>query len=162
MEIWKDVVGYEDYYMVSNTGKVFSKRKNKILKQALKRNGYLSVDLVSVNKRTVSVHRIVAEAFIPNMFNYPVVNHKDENKFNNNANNLEWCTQKYNANYGNNHLVKNSKVIQMDLNGNYIKLWESMKMAEEELNIRYQTISAVCRGKKKSAGGYKWKYAKTA
>ena len=162
MEVWKDVIGYEDYYMVSNTGKVYSKRKQSELKQALKSNGYLSVDLVSDRKRTVSVHRIVAEAFIPNICNYPVVNHKDEDKTNNNVSNLEWCTQKYNANYGNNPMVKNSEVIQMDLQGNYIKSWESMKMAELELNICYQTISAVCRGKKKSAGGYKWKYAKTA
>lgn len=162
MEIWKDVVGYEDYYMVSNTGKIYSKRKNLELKQSLKSNGYLSVDLVYDRKKSVSVHRIVAEAFIPNFHNYPVVNHKDENKLNNNASNLEWCTQKYNANYGFGPFAKNSEVIQMDLDGNYIKSWESMKSAEEELNIRYQTISAVCRGKKKSAGGYKWKYAKTA
>ena len=108
-EIWKDIKGYEDLYQISNYGEVkslekkagFSTRKEKILKQHLDKDGYVKVYLCKNNKvKFLSVHRLIAEAFIPNPNNFPQINHKDENKQNNKIENLEWCTCKYNINYG--------------------------------------------------------------
>ena len=120
-EIWKDIPDFEGLYQVSNLGNVRVldryvnsairnndkvKRKGKILKQYNKR-GYLQVSLIKNHKRYYfSVHRLVAMAFLPNPDNLPQVNHKDENPLNNNLFNLEWCTAKYNCNYGN----RNSKI----------------------------------------------------
>lgn len=120
-EIWKDIEGYEGLYQVSNLGRVKSldkyinsgiknnsyvKRKEKILK--LKFNqGYYEVTLTHNHKRRFcKVHRLVAQAFIPNPNNFPQVNHKDENKLNNCVENIEWCDAKYNCNYG----TRNSKI----------------------------------------------------
>ena len=115
-EIWKDIKGYENLYQVSNLGNVRVldrhvnsgikynnkvKRKGQILKQFLKKNGYLQVVLSNNNTRKyIAVHRLVAETFLQNTHNLPQVNHKDENKLNNCVDNLEWCTAKYNCNYG--------------------------------------------------------------
>lgn len=108
-EIWKDIKEYEGLYQISNLGNVkslpkmvgFRKRKEKILKTYYDKNGYVKVILCKENKtRFLSVHRLMAEAFIPNPNNFPQINHKDENKQNNNLENLEWCTCKYNINYG--------------------------------------------------------------
>ncbi len=104
-EIWKDIEGYEGLYQVSNLGDVRSLKyaggnKVKILKQG-NVNGYKRVSLHKNNKqKNYFVHRLVAMTFIPNPNNLPLVNHKDENKTNNSVDNLEWCTQKYNINYG--------------------------------------------------------------
>lgn len=101
MEIWKDVAGYEGLYQISNLGRVKGLKRNKIL--ALKDNqGYLKIGLRKPKdkQRFFSVHRLVAIAFIPNPNNYPQINHKDECKTNNCVSNLEWCTAKYNCNYG--------------------------------------------------------------
>jgi hypothetical protein len=117
LEEWKDVVGYEGLYEVSNTGKVrsldrivFQKNMYKTIKriypgrllsQKKDEYGYYDVGLSKNGKiRTYRTHRIVAQAFIPNEKNLPQVNHKDENPSNNHADNLEWCTAKYNVNYG--------------------------------------------------------------
>ena len=100
-EIWKDVVGYEDLYRVSNYGQVWSNRRQRLLKQEKNRLGYMIVFLSSNNKRKAfCVHRLVAIAFIPNPNSYREINHKDENKGNNYVDNLEWCTRTYNVNYG--------------------------------------------------------------
>lgn len=108
-EIWKDVVGYEGSYQVSNLGRVkrikhttknyfFSER---IVNQYVNMNGYMMAPLSKDGKdKHKAVHRLVAQAFIPNPNNLQCVNHKDENKQNNNVENLEWCTKKYNTNYG--------------------------------------------------------------
>ena len=126
-EVWKDIVGYEGLYQVSNLGrvksldKVISTRngyssfeksiKGRVLKQVLVM-GYLKVHLVNMNKgKSIPVHRFMAMAFIANKNNYPQVNHKDEDKTNNVVDNLEWCTVSYNNNYGtrNERISKNQK-----------------------------------------------------
>ena len=102
IEIWKDVKGYESLYQVSNLGRIRSiKNGIKIKKQYERPNGYMQVCLCQNGKiTTYKTHRLVAEAFIPNINNLPEVNHKDENKINNCVDNLEWCTSSYNKNYG--------------------------------------------------------------
>lgn len=104
-EVWKPIKNYPNYF-VSNTGKIKSYYRysdGKIITGAYDKDGYRRVLLYSAPgvRKTKLVHRLAAEAFIPNPSNYPVINHKDENRDNNNVNNLEWCTVKYNNNYGN-------------------------------------------------------------
>ena len=105
MEEWKDIKGYEGIYQISNKGRVKSLGNNKTKKEKILRprkiNGYFSVRLCKKGEKPkeFNIHRLVAEHFIPNPDNLPVVNHKDENKLNNNVENLEWCTVAYNVNY---------------------------------------------------------------
>lgn len=166
-EEWRDIQGFEGLYQISDKGNVRSSYQNnfrgttfsKILKQKKNSNGYMEVTLCKNGKKySVLVHRIVAIAFIPNPFDLPKVNHKDEDKSNPSADNLEWCTQQYNATYGNGPKVKNTKVRQLDLSGNQIRTWDSMKDAETVLGIKYQLISACCRHVHKTAVGYIWRY----
>lgn len=148
-EEWKDVVGYEGLYKVSNCGNVISLdrittnrwgkylKKGKTMNQRQDKTGYLKVELTkNKNTKLVSVHRLVAEAFIPNPNNYPCVNHKDENKQNNYIDNLEWCTQKYNVNYGNAIRLRSKKILQYDLNGVFIKEWLNCYEAEKYLKLK--------------------------
>lgn len=158
MKIWKPVIGYEKYYEVSSDGEIRNIITGHILKPALKKNGYFSVDLRYGKPKTKMIHRIVAEAFIENANDYPCVNHIDENKTNNKADNLEWCSYKYNANFGCGSKARNSPVLQFDSNGRFIRMWQSMKDASKECGIKYQSISKVCRGVRKTCGGYKWEY----
>lgn len=181
-EIWKDIKDYEGLYQVSNLGRVKSlSKKHKIkggnfyytdemiLKNIQKKDGYEVVNLSKNNISTKkSVHRLVAQAFIPNKHNYKCVNHKDENKRNNKADNLEWCSYSYNNNYGTHikrqkeKLTNNKKrsiaVVQYDLKKNKIKEYPSMREAQRQTKISYIDISNVCKNKRKTAGGYKWKY----
>ena len=100
MEEWKNIIGYEGLYEVSNKGNVRNVRRNTLLRLS-KNQGYIQVYLYKNGIRTgLKVHRLVAQAFIPNPDNLPCVNHKDETRNNNDVRNLEWCTQKYNCNYG--------------------------------------------------------------
>lgn len=158
MEKWKDVVGAEEHYQVSNLGRIRNKHTYAILKPSENKN-YKTVDLRYGINKTCLVHRLVAIAFIPNPNNFTQVNHKDENKKNNNAENLEWCTPQYNVNYGKGALARNQRVIQYDLDGNAIKIWESIKEASESLQIKQQGISRCCRNLRRSTGGYAWTYA---
>ena len=99
-EIWHNVIGYEEYYLVSNKGRIKRKDTCRVLKFA-DNHGYYRVALCKGNVvKRYFVHRIVAEAFIENPFNLPQINHKDENKKNNCVENLEWCTAAYNTHYG--------------------------------------------------------------
>ena len=140
IEVWKPIKGYENLYEVSNLGNIKSLSREiitsnnkkyftkcKILKKDISNKGYYRV-IFKINKKSkhYSVSRLVAEAFIPNPNNLPCVNHKDENPLNNCVSNLEWCTHKYNMNYGtrNQRISKNKrnkeKINQYDLQGNYI------------------------------------------
>ena len=131
--------------------------------------GYLQVGLRNDNgKRHFIVHRLVAYAFIPNPNNLSQINHKDEDKTNNCVDNLEWCNNRYNSNYGTrNKRMANTlkgkrkpwfqkKVEQLDLNNNHIRYFESFRDAKEETGATH--ISHVCRGILKTSGGYKWRY----
>ena len=107
MEEWKNVIGYEGLYEVSNIGNVKNVRRNTLLKLSKTNDGYIQVSLYKNGIRTgLRVHRLVAEAFLPNPDNLTQVNHKDENKTNNNVDNLQWCDAKYNTNYG--HRTENA------------------------------------------------------
>jgi len=100
-EIWKDIKNYEKLYKISNYGRLFSYKSNKILRYSVRPNGYLKYSLYKNGRyEHISMHRLVAQAFIPNPNNYQIVNHIDENKTNNQVDNLEWCISKYNVNYG--------------------------------------------------------------
>lgn len=170
--MWKDIEGYEGIYQVSNFGRIKSlSRKRidrnqilpeKILLQRIKENGYCVVSLSKNGKeKKMLVHRLVAQAFISNQNNYKEVNHKDENKLNNNVNNLEYCTRKYNCNYGIRNKKHYRKVKQYDLNGNFIKEWESITNIKKYFNKPYNCgdISACINGKQKTAFGYIWRRA---
>lgn len=177
-EIWKDVENYEGFYQISNLGRVrsvdryvngnhitcdFQLMKGKILKLRNNRCGYPIVMLRKNGTfKTVLVHRLVAEAFIPNPDNLPYINHKDENPANPIATNLEWCTPLYNLKYSNVferiNTSKIRKVIQFDMNMNEIKRWDSLKSAAASIGRAQQNISRCCRGKCYSCGGFKWKY----
>ena len=110
IEEWRPIVGYEGLYEVSNTGQVRSLdrydnrncfRKGKVLSPGKNTKGYLFVILTCNGKRkTINVHRLVTEAFLPNPDNLPEINHKDEDKTNNSVDNLEYCDRSYNINYG--------------------------------------------------------------
>ena len=156
----RDVVGYENIYGVTSCGKIWSYKYKKFLKPRVNRGGYFQVDLMKNGERkTYSLHRIVAEAYLPNLENLPQVNHKDENKANNCVNNLEWCDCKYNNNYGTrNEKVANSHkipILQFDLNGNFIREWGSASDVGREVK---STICKCLKGKYKQAYGSIWKY----
>lgn len=158
MEEWKDIVGAEEYYQVSNLGRIRNKGTKEILKPS-NSGEYRHIELRYGINKNVLIHRLVAEAFVPNPLKLRCVNHIDENKKNNRADNLEWCTYQYNVRYGQGALQRNSKIIQYDLSGNALKIWNSIKEASEDLGLRYQCISMCCRNKRKSCGGYAWTYA---
>ena len=137
-EMWKPVVSYEGLYEVSNIGRIRNIR-GKLVKQSMTVSGYKRVTLRKNNiAKTKLAHRLVAEAFIPNPDNYNIVNHKDENKFNNNVENLEWCTQSYNSSYSSTYPTKTIsskyRVLKVSLDGKYIT-GMTIKQAARELNM---------------------------
>ena len=170
MENWKAIAGYEGIYEVSDLGRVKSLNYNrtgteKILKPQNNTRGYLQVCLRKYGQRKfLLVHRLVAEAFIPNTNNLTTVNHKDEVKTNNVASNLEWMSVKDNNNYGTRNKRAGealSKQVQMfdKSTGELLATFPSICEAEMITGIAHQNISTCCNGKLKSAGGYVWKYS---
>lgn len=163
-EIWKDVVGYEGLYKVSNKGRLYSIKRKRKMNPTTSKNGYKRVKLYTNGKfKTVFVHRIVATAFLDNPENYPVVNHLDENKLNNNVENLQWCTQKQNVNHGTGQQRRTEAVKmlvkQYTLDGQYIATYKSAVDLQELYGFHQSAISRVCRGERKTAYKYIWKYA---
>ena len=164
-EIWKDIEGYDGMYQVSNLGRVksFKQGKERIMKPVYDTYGYLQVGLSKNGKQKFcSIHRLVAQAFIPNPDNLPEINHKDENKENNSVENLEWCDKKYNNNYGTRNqrvAEKLSKpVFQYTKDGKFVREWKSTKDVQRNLGYYHSLISECCNGKRKSAYGFLWKY----
>lgn len=157
MEIWKDIEGYEDLYEVSDEGNVRNKNTGRILKPNKTHKGYLYVNLCKdgISKHKL-IHRLVAQAFIPNPLNLLEVNHIDENKTNNNVENLEFCSRQYNVNYS---IHKRSKPInQYTLDGHYVATYKSTNEASRQTGINQGNIVQCCLGNLKSAGGFIWKY----
>lgn len=166
-EIWKDIKGFEGYYQISNYGNVRSlnyARKHLVrnLKPFLGTNGYLKINF---HKRPIhkgkEIHRLVAEAFIPNPDNLPQVNHIDEDRLNNKVENLEWCSSLYNANYGLRNLKM--KLAQTALYGKPAlcvetgEIFESMSEASKRKHCNPGNISNVCNKRAYRTGGYHWK-----
>ena len=139
-EIWKDVKGYEGLYQVSNLGNVKSIRKNIIKKPSRLPKGYLQMRLSKNGKnKYISIHRLVAQAFIPNINNYPCVNHKDCNPQNNKVNNLEWCTYKENNSYKNHNLKRSISSTIYFLKRDYPNEIELIKI-EQKLQDKIKTL----------------------
>ena len=164
-EIWKDKKDYEGHYQVSNCGRIKSLNyinsgKERILKPLTNSSGYLFVKLCKDGiTKTYYVHRLVAEAFIPNPNNYKEVNHKDECKTNNVVTNLEWCDSKYNNNYGTRTEKCSKKVYQYTLDEQFIKEWPStMECGRNGFN--QGSVVACCQGKLKKYKGFIWSYNK--
>ena len=160
MEIWKDIEGYEGLYQVSNEGRVrsFHRNREKILKSSDNGTGYLMVGL-SLDKKYKKclIHRLVAKAFIPNPNNLLEVNHKDECKTNNSVENLEWCSSKYNNNYGSRTEKTSKKVYQYTFSGTLVKIWSSAaECGRNGYNLGH--VASCCRGKEKKHKGFKWSY----
>lgn len=186
-EIWKWVDGYHGCYKVSNFGRIKSvdryvycevspdKRQflfGKVLKQGINHKGYPIVYLSKDGKqKTITVHRLVAKAFIENPLNLPQVNHIDGNKLNNNVENLEWCDNSYNQKHAHNTGLfpkyeetigwgRPARPVAMyDLEtGEIIKTFSTIASAGRELNINQYNIRSVCIGNRNKAGGYGWKF----
>lgn len=193
-EIWKDVLGYEGLYMVSNMGRVMSLhclskeaklkgiQEKIILKNVMSSSGYYHVGLSKNGKKIMwSTHVLVASAFIPNPENKPSVNHIDGNRLNNTAENLEWATYKENQQHAirtglrdphkphthkipckeRSHKKRRSSaykgVLQYDIDGHFIKLWETQKEAAESVGGLQSSICKCTTGKRKMCYGFIWK-----
>ena len=181
VEKWVNIENHPSYF-ISNFGRVFSKKSNKVMKnRVVSKNGYQQITL---DNSQLLVHRLVAQAFIPNPNNLPCVNHKDENPGNNDFRNLEWCTYKYNSNYGTNPIKhskkmldrynndpdwksdcikrlaeiqkkKRKRVVQLDKFNNYLKTYESSYATEKDGHLSVHVCDCA-NGKRKTHHGYKW------
>lgn len=160
-EIWKEIEGYEGLYAVSNKGRVKNLMSGKVLKHGSTPHGYAFVALCKGDgsKKQVTLHRLVAQAFIENPENLPHINHIDEDKHNNDVSNLEWVT----ASQNNKHSVyqRSCKINQLSLDGEFIKTWESSMQIERDLGYNHGNIIQSCKGNKgySHVGGFKWEYA---
>lgn len=151
----KEIKKYEGLYAITSCGKVWSYKRKKFLKSQINRGGYEQVCLCKNNKKKIhTVHRLVAETYIPNPENKPQVNHRDEDKTNNSVSNLEWLTLKENINYGTGIKRRQKQIFCVELS----RAFPSVRQASKETQIHEKNISACAIGKKKTAGGYHWCY----
>lgn len=174
IEEWRDVPGFKSHYQVSNYGRVYSTPRNN---RGRKIGGYLLAQSERFGKpyKWVSlskggkpirylVHRLVAMAFLPNPNNLPVVNHKDENPQNNQVDNLEWCTQKSNCNYGTRieriktNMPQNKAIYQTTMSGEIVAEFPTIQEAARQTGVCAGHICDVCKGNREYANGYKWRY----
>lgn len=168
LEEWKDIKGYEGLYQVSDLGRVRSldrlsadgrRLKGQFLKPYKNKGGYVCVTLCKNGQiKGFQIHRLVAEAFIPNPDNFPQVNHRNERRDDNKAFNLEWCDAKYNSNYGNhkqNVAAAISKKVRCIETG---VIYDSITIAAESVGRKKAALSNCLRGHTLSCGGYHWEY----
>ena len=167
LEEWAPVDGFPKY-LVSNYGRVMSynnaRCEPKEVVGVLSKDGYRRVYISNGRvSRMAFVHRLVALAFLPNVFGLPVVNHKDENRLNNRVDNLEWCTVKYNTNYNGMPIRRacalRKPILQIDKSGRVVRVWSCRAEVERELGYCGGNITRVCLGQRHTAHGYFWKYA---
>ena len=147
----KDIKNYEGLYAVTSCGKVWSYKSKKFLKPHISNRGYLRVSLCKDGKmKHYSVHKLVAEAYIPNPENLTEVDHIDNDKTHNYLNNLQWITRRDNVRKGN-----NKPVLQFTLDGEFVREWECAADVRREVN---KHINHCLKGKVKTAYGFVWKY----
>ena len=168
------IKGYENYE-VTCSGDVLNSKTGKALKPTNNGKGYLQVVLCKNGKgKKFLIHRLVAEAFIPNPLNLPCVNHKDENPSNNfvflnedgsvdeEKSNLEWCTHEYNNRYGTRTermvKTKSKPILQLRKDGSLVRVWPSSMEIERQVHYSSGNITKCCLGKRHSAYGFKWCY----
>ena len=158
MEIWKDIKGYEGKYQISSLGRVRSLRRYKVCSGYRKPifnsvTNYFTVALYIGERRELKyIHRLVAEAFIPNPHNYPQINHINEIRWDNRIENLEWCTNQYNSEYS-----RGIKIIQRDKNLQFIKEWKSAREIKKELGFDDSSIRKAAKNfPRKRAYGFYW------
>lgn len=162
IEEWQ-TVQVSNLYEISNIGRIRNKKTQKIISQRKNNGGYMIANLYKNGvPKTYIVHRLVADVFLPKEQGKNYVNHRDEDKTNNSVNNLEWCDVLYNNTYGTrieNASKKVRKAInQYDKNNNFIRTWSSASEVEKRLKYFGSNICTCCKGRQKTAYGYKWKY----
>lgn len=170
MSQWKEIAGYEELYLISDEGEIVAlprdidvgwrvlHRKARRLKTFLRGRGDLFYEAVALTYKgkteRFSVHRLVAEAFIPNPKGYKEINHIDRNTRNNRAENLEWCSRQYNNEYSH-----NKEILQYSVDGELIATYKSTVYASAMTGIKRTAITNNLKGWSKTAGGYVWKYS---
>ncbi|MFT3994747.1 MAG: NUMOD4 domain-containing protein [Dysgonomonas sp.] len=162
-EVWADIADFEGLYKISNKGRIKNTIRNNNLKYFINKQGYVIVKLSKNGVRySLRVHRLMAQSFIPNPNNYPIINHKDEDKSNYCLSNLEWCNHKYNNTYGSLPDRKSEwskrPVIKLSKSGSIIREYESVNDAGIDNNVHPSNISNCLKERNKTSAGYRWKY----